>query len=93
MPNQDRPKNTVQCPRCGHAIPAGKGPLSGWTPKEVLIGCPKCREMSLIPGKLLAAARGDFFHDYVLTPAIYFAFALAIGGGLFWIFLRSLTPS
>lgn len=92
MPKHDPPKNTVRCPRCGYDIPAGRSLLSEWMPNEVLIGCPKCREMSLIPGKVLAAARGDFFHDYILTPAIYFAFALAIGGGLFWVFLSSLAP-
>lgn len=93
MPKQDRPKNTVQCPRCGHAIPAGKALFSEWMPKEVLIGCPQCREMSMISGKVLAAARGDFFRDYIHTPAIYFGVALAIGLCMYWILSSFLTPS
>jgi hypothetical protein len=92
MHMKDRPKNTIPCPHCGHAINARYPRLSSRIPKETLLACPHCRQMFTISEQDLAAARSNFFADYIVDAALFFVVALTILLLMFWILVRCLTP-
>jgi len=92
MHTKNRPKNTIACPHCGHAINVRYPRLSPWIPKETLLACPHCRQMFTISKQDLSAARSDFFADYIVEGALFFVVALTTVLVMFWILVRCLTP-
>ena len=86
------PKRTLPCPHCGHVIDANFPHHYDWIPKDLLLACPSCRKMFTISRKALAAARANFFNDYIATPVLYFFVALAVGISGCGVLLYLLTP-